>query len=44
MKVDGVNLAEAFPVSVKVALTLLILIFETYLILTSWELLLSIMN
>jgi hypothetical protein len=35
MKVDGVNLAEAFPVKVKVAEELLMLILETYLILTS---------
>ncbi len=36
MKVLGVNLADAFPVRVNVADKLFKLIFEIYLILTSW--------
>jgi hypothetical protein len=35
MNVEGVNLADAFPVNVKVPDILLILMFEIYFILTS---------
>lgn len=44
MKVDGVNFGEALPVKVSVALELFKLILETYLILTSWDDLLSMTN
>jgi hypothetical protein len=44
IKVLGVNLADAFPVRVNVAVQLFKLIFEMYLILTSWVDLLYITN
>ncbi len=44
MNVDGLNLAEALPVKVRVALALFKLMFEMYFILTSWVDLLSITN